>query len=37
MRELLRREGWSLSGVLAGLDEGDPEHVFFRDAPTSRP
>jgi GNAT superfamily N-acetyltransferase len=32
MRELLRREGWSLSGVLVGLDEGDPEHVLFRDA-----
>jgi hypothetical protein len=34
MRELLRSEGWSPSGVLAGLDEGDPEHVFFHDAPT---
>jgi GNAT superfamily N-acetyltransferase len=33
MRELLRREGWSPSGVLVGLDEGDPEHVFFHDAP----
>ena len=32
MRELLRREGWSPSGVLVGLDEGDPEHVFFHDA-----
>ena len=31
MRELLRSEGWTLSGVLTGLDEGDPEHVFFRD------
>jgi hypothetical protein len=28
MRELLRSEGWSPSGVLTGLDEGDPEHVF---------
>ena len=35
MRELLRREGWSPSGVLTGLDEGDPEHVFFHDAPTA--
>ena len=34
MRELLRSEGWSPSGVLTGLDEGDPEHVFFHDAPT---
>jgi len=33
MRQLLRSEGWSPSGVLAGLDEGDPEHVFFHDAP----
>ena len=32
MRKLLRREGWSPSGVLVGLDEGDPEHVFFHDA-----
>jgi GNAT superfamily N-acetyltransferase len=34
MRKLLRSEGWSHSGVLTGLDEGDPEHVFFHDAPT---
>jgi ribosomal protein S18 acetylase RimI-like enzyme len=33
MRKLLRSEGWSPSGVLTGLDEGDPEHVFFHDAP----
>jgi GNAT superfamily N-acetyltransferase len=32
MRELLRSEGWSPSGVLTGLDECDPEHVFFHDA-----
>jgi ribosomal protein S18 acetylase RimI-like enzyme len=31
MRQLLRSEGWSPSGVLTGLDEGDPEHVFFHD------
>ena len=37
MRELLRSEGWHLSGVLTGLDEGDPEHVFFQDAPGGRP
>ena len=34
MRELLRSEGWNPSGVLTGLDEGDPEHVFFHDPPT---
>ena len=33
MRELLRSEGWTPSGVLSGLDEGDPEHVFFHDVP----
>ena len=33
MRELLRSEGWTCSGVLTGLDEGDPEHVFFPDFP----
>ncbi len=33
MRELLRSDGWIPSGVLTGLDEGDPEHVFFHDAP----
>ncbi len=32
MRELLRSEGWTPSGVLTGLDEGDPEHVFFHDS-----
>ena len=31
MRSLLASEGWSRSGVLVGLDEGDPEHIFFRD------
>ena len=33
MRELLRSEGWTSSGILTGLDEGDPEHVFFHDVP----
>ena len=32
MRDLLRSEGWTTSGVLSGLDDGDPEHVFFHDA-----
>jgi ribosomal protein S18 acetylase RimI-like enzyme len=33
MRELLRSEGWTPSGVVTGLDDGDPEHVFFHDPP----
>ena len=33
MSELLHSEGWTPSGVLNGLDEGDPEHVFFHDIP----
>ena len=33
MRALLHSEGWTPSGVLTGLDEDDPEHVFFRDVP----
>jgi GNAT superfamily N-acetyltransferase len=33
MRQLLRSEGWTPSGVLTGLDEDDPEHIFFHDAP----
>ena len=28
-------EGWGPSRVLTGLDEGDPEHVFFHDAPAA--
>jgi len=35
MRQLLHSEGWTSSGVLTGLDEGDPEYVFFIDAPPS--
>jgi len=31
MRALLASEGWVLSGSLDGLDEGDPELVFFAD------
>lgn len=30
MRALLVHRGWLLSGVLDGLDEGDPEMVFYR-------
>ena len=29
MRSLLHAEGWSFSGQLDGLDEGDPELVFY--------
>jgi GNAT superfamily N-acetyltransferase len=29
MRSLLQAEGWSFSGELRGLDEGDPELVFY--------
>jgi ribosomal protein S18 acetylase RimI-like enzyme len=29
MRSLLEAEGWSFSGELGGLDEGDPELVFY--------
>jgi hypothetical protein len=29
MRELLRQQGWQLSGELDGLDAGDPEIFFF--------
>jgi GNAT superfamily N-acetyltransferase len=30
MRSLLQAEGWSFSGELRGLDEGDPELVFYK-------
>jgi GNAT superfamily N-acetyltransferase len=33
MRSLLRDEGWSFSGELGGLDEGDPELVFYTFRP----
>ena len=31
MRELLRKEGWKLSGTLTGLDLDDDELVFYFD------
>jgi GNAT superfamily N-acetyltransferase len=31
MRSLLGTESWSSSGILVGLEENDPEHVFFHD------
>jgi ribosomal protein S18 acetylase RimI-like enzyme len=30
MRALFEREDWTLSGTLTGIDEGDPELVFWR-------
>jgi hypothetical protein len=37
MRTLLDRDGWSFSGELSGLDDGDPELVFWRRSdPSSR-
>ena len=30
MRRLLDDHGWIFSGVLDGLDEGDPERVYYR-------
>jgi ribosomal protein S18 acetylase RimI-like enzyme len=30
MRALFERGGWSLSGILTGIDEGDPELVYYR-------
>jgi GNAT superfamily N-acetyltransferase len=32
MRALLAKEGWHMSGHLEGIDEGDPEMVYFMDA-----
>jgi ribosomal protein S18 acetylase RimI-like enzyme len=32
MQKLLASEGWHMSGRLVGLDEGDPEFVYFLDA-----
>jgi ribosomal protein S18 acetylase RimI-like enzyme len=33
MRSLLGAEGWSFSGELEGLDDGDPELVFYKTRP----
>lgn len=32
MRALLARQHWTFSGTLTGIDEGDPELVFWRPA-----
>ena len=32
MTELLAEAGWGFSGELEGIDDGDPELVFYRDA-----
>jgi GNAT superfamily N-acetyltransferase len=34
MRALLSRENWLVSGTLDGLDDGDPEIVFYRRTET---
>jgi N-acetylglutamate synthase-like GNAT family acetyltransferase len=31
MRDLLELSGWHFSGELDGIDEGDPEWIFYRD------
>ena len=33
MRALLEGQGWTVSGVLSGLDQRDPEIVFYRETP----
>ena len=33
MRSLLQAEDWSFSGELHGLDEGNPELVFYKTRP----
>ncbi len=33
MRSLLDADGWTFSGELGGLDEGDPELVFYQRRP----
>ena len=30
MRSLLAHDGWTFSGALTGIDEGDPEFVFWK-------
>jgi ribosomal protein S18 acetylase RimI-like enzyme len=37
MRGLLKAEGWSFSGELDGLDDGDPELVFYKTRPDQSP
>lgn len=34
MRQMLASEGWNFSGELTGLDEGDPELIFFIERPS---
>ena len=29
---LLEKEGWQFSGQLEGIDEGDPELVYYKDS-----
>jgi GNAT superfamily N-acetyltransferase len=32
MIRLLEKENWQFSGELEGIDEGDPERIYFKDA-----
>ena len=32
MISLLEKEGWQFSGQLEGIDEGDPELVYYKDS-----
>jgi GNAT superfamily N-acetyltransferase len=31
MIRLLEKENWRFSGQLEGIDEGDPERIYFKD------
>jgi GNAT superfamily N-acetyltransferase len=35
MRSLLAQNGWTFSGTLTGIDEGDPEFVFWKQPTAS--
>jgi hypothetical protein len=35
MRSLLAHDGWTFSGTLTGIDEGDPEFVYWKQPNTS--
>jgi GNAT superfamily N-acetyltransferase len=36
MIRLLEKAGWRFSGQLQGIDEGDPELVYFKDSSSSQ-
>jgi hypothetical protein len=35
MIRLLEKAGWRVSGQLEGIDEGDPEVVYYKDSSSS--